>query len=409
MSGTLPWGPSLDGLRSLDGGITRVGGIRAAGIVAGLKESGAPDLALVDAGAPVPVAVTTTTNRVKAAPCIVTEEYAADGRARAVVVNSGNANACTGARGVEDARATSEAVASELGCDPADVLPLSTGIIGVPMPMQRLLPAVPALVRALDTGPAAAELAGRGIMTTDTVPKSSALGFVGPDGDQVVAGFAKGAGMIEPAMATLLAVIATDVRLPSSALGPLLRRVVTRTFNRISIDACGSTNDTVVLLATGRSGPPSSPDLVETAVEAVSAALAKAIVVDGEGTSKVAAVTVRGTESDREAEQLARAVTSSVLFRAAVHGADPNWGRILAAMGSAGVGFDPERVEVSCGEVTVCRSGTAVEFDRERAVEALSGPEVRFEIRVGTGRGGATLLTADLTPGYVAENAYYTT
>ena len=410
MTGPLPWGPpSAAGISRIDGGITAVEGIRAAGIIAGLKDSGAPDLALVDAGVPVAVAVTTTTNLVKAAPCIVTERYAASGRARAVVVNAGNANACTGQRGLDDAVATSTAVAGELGCEPGQVLPLSTGIIGVPMPMDRLLPAVPTLVADLGGDEAAGDRAAHAIMTTDTASKTIAVEVADDNGSCVVGGFAKGAGMMEPAMATMIAVIATDAQVPATILGEVLRQAVARSFNRISIDACGSTNDTVVLLATGSSRPPPGLDRLRTGIELVCAQLAQAIVADGEGTSKVAAVTVEGAANDEDAERLARAVTSSTLFRAAVHGADPNWGRIMAALGSAGVVFDPAAVRVACGDITVCRGGVAAPFERGRATAALSGDEVSFEIGVGSGPGRATMLTADLTPAYVTENAYSTT
>lgn len=406
----LPWGPTdRSGLTALPGGVTAVDGIRAAGVVAGLKPSGAPDLALVDAGAPVAVAVTTTTNLVKAAPCVVTEQHAADGRARAVVVNAGNANACTGTRGLDDARHTTEQLARLLGCAPSDILPLSTGIIGVPMPMPRLLAALPALTDDLDADVDAGERAARAITTTDSVVKQAAVEVVDVAGRCRVAGMAKGAGMIEPAMATMLAVLVTDAPLSGPVLDRVLHQAVARSFNRISVDACGSTNDTVVLLATGTAAAPASLTGLQTAVEAVCADLARAIVADGEGTSRTCAVTVGGAPTEREAEQLARAVTSSALFRAAIHGADPNWGRILAAMGGAGVPFDPDRVSVRCGGITVCRFGTATSFDAGQAAAALARPEVTVEVDLGLGSRAATLLCADLTPQYVADNAYYTT
>jgi glutamate N-acetyltransferase / amino-acid N-acetyltransferase len=407
---TLLWGPvDRSQLLALPGGVTAVEGVRAAGIVAGLKPSGAPDLALVDAGRPVAAAVTTTTNLVKAAPCVVAEEHVADGRARAVVINAGNANACTGSRGLTDARDTARLVADALGCAPADVLPLSTGIIGVPMPMDRVRTAIPALIDDLGGDEAAAERAARAIVTTDTVTKRFAVEVADDAGACRIAGFAKGAGMIEPAMATMLAVLVTDAPLSGPVLPKLLRQAVARTFNRISVDGCGSTNDTVVLLATGTATRPPSLGAMQTGLEAVCADLAHAIVADGEGTSKVCALTVAGAATEADAERLARAVTGSVLFRAAVHGADPNWGRILAAMGAAGVAFDPDRVTVRCGGVTVCRFGTATAFDHGQAAAALSGAQVTIEVDLGIGERSATLLCADLTPQYVADNAYYTT
>jgi glutamate N-acetyltransferase / amino-acid N-acetyltransferase len=407
---SLPWGPAdRSALTDLEGGLTAVDGVRAGGIAAGLKPSGALDLALVDVGAPVAAAVVTTTNLVEAAPCRVTEEHAANGRARAVVINAGNANACTGERGLADARQTAVEVAALLGCEPTDVLVLSTGIIGVPMVMDPLLTSLPLLVDDLADDADAAERAARAMCTTDTRTKVVAVRVADDAGSCTIAGMAKGAGMIEPAMATMLTVLVTDAPMSGAIMQRILRQAVARTFNRISVDACGSTNDTVVLLATGTATAPPTFASLQLGLEAVCADLAHAIVSDGEGTSKVAAVTVRGAASDTDAERLARAVTSSTLFRAAVHGGDPNWGRILAAMGASGVEFDPGRVQVRCGGVTVCRFGTAAAFDAGLAASALSQPEVAFEIDLGTGAGEATLLTADITPDYVRENAYYTT
>jgi glutamate N-acetyltransferase/amino-acid N-acetyltransferase len=406
----LRWGPAdRAALTALDGGVTAVPGVLAGGVAAGLKTSGAPDLALVDAGQRVAAAVVTTTNLVKAAPCVVTERHAADGHARAVVVNAGNANACTGERGVEDALLTATRTAGLLGCEPADVLPLSTGIIGVPLPVRMLVDALPAVVGDLGDDPAAGERAARAITTTDTVVKQRAVRIQDGAGACHLGGFAKGAGMIEPAMATMLAVLVADAPLAGPVLQRLLGQAVDRTFNRISVDACGSTNDTVVLLATGSASSPPSLGAVQVGLEAVCADLAHAIVADGEGTSRIAAVEVRHAASDEDAARLARAVTSSTLFRAALHGADPNWGRILAAMGGCGVPFEPARVEVRCGGITVCRFGTAVVFDRGQAAVAMRHDEVLIEIDLHQGSGTATMLTADLTPGYVAENAYYTT
>ena len=410
MTAPLPWGPTdRSALTPVDGGVSAVDGVRAAGVAAGLKDSGGLDLALIDVGTPVAVAVTTTTNLVKAAPCVVTEQHAADGRARAVVVNAGNANACTGERGMADARRIAAEVAALLDCDPADVLPLSTGIIGVPLPIERVLAAVPAVVDDLADDASAGDRAAQAIRTTDTVTKAAAVRVSDAAGNCTVGGIAKGAGMIEPAMATLLSVVATDAPIGSTVLERLLGQAVARTFNRISVDACGSTNDTVVLLATGTVSDAPSLAAVQAGIESDCADLAHAIVADGEGTSRVAAVTVRGAATEEAAERLARAITSSALFRAAVHGADPNWGRILAAMGSAGVPFEPARVQVACGGITVCRFGTAAVFDRGQAAAALSRDEVVFEIDLGAGKRSATLLTADLTPQYVAANAYYTT
>jgi glutamate N-acetyltransferase/amino-acid N-acetyltransferase len=396
-------------LRALAGGIGAVAGVRAAACAAGLRSDGRDDLALVDVGSRAVAAVTVTTNQVRAAPCELTLEHVADGHARAVVANSGNANACTGAAGLAAARASAAAVASALGCDPEDVLVLSTGVIGVPLAVGRLVEAVPALAQGLAEGAEAAGRAAAAVMTTDTVRKEAALAVDADGASCVVGGFAKGAGMIEPAMATMLGVIVTDAALDPTSARRLLSDAVHRTFDRISVDACGSTNDTVVLVATGTADRSPDAAAVGAAIERVCATLAHAIVDDGEGTGKVCRLEVVGAPDVATAEALGRAVTASVLFRAALHGGDPNWGRILAAMGTSPVRFDPDRVAVRIGEVTVCRDGAAAAHDRDAAAAAMAGHDVDIVVDLGTGRASATLLTADLTPEYVAENAYYTT
>ena len=402
------FGPADRGaLRPLDGGVCAADGITAGASAAGLKASGKPDIAVVLSDRPAGAAVVTTTNLVKAAPCVVTEEHARDGHARAIVVNAGNANACTGEQGLLDARATAVETARLLGVATDEVLVLSTGIIGVPLPLGPLLDGLPAAVRDLDA--AGADRAAEAITTTDTRTKQVAYEVRDGSGTCRIGGMAKGAGMIEPAMATMLAVITTDAPLGGSVLRPMLRQAVQRTFNRISVDACGSTNDTVVVLATGAAATPPGLATLQVALEAVCADLARMIVEDGEGTARVAEVTVSGAASEDDAERLARAICSSALFRAAVHGADPNWGRILAAMGGAGVPFEPARVSVSCGGITVCRFGTAATFDRGQAAAAMSKDVVPVAVDLGAGSARATMLTADLTPEYVAANAYYTT
>jgi glutamate N-acetyltransferase/amino-acid N-acetyltransferase len=407
---SLPWGPTdRSMLTAVEGGVTAVPGVRAAGVAAGLKRSGASDLALIDAGAVVPASAVVTSNLVVAAPCTVLRRHLGDGQARAVVVNAGNANACTGARGLEDAVHTCTAVGRHLGAQPTDVLPMSTGVIGVPLDLDRLLTAVPALLDDLESGPAAGHRAARAICTTDTVPKQAAVRVDDAAGSATIGGMAKGAGMIEPSMATMLSVLTTDAPLSGVVLDRLLRQAVARSFNRISIDACGSTNDTVVLLATGTATAPPSLASLQTGLEAVCADLARAIVGDGEGTHRVAAVTVRGAPTEADAELLARGITGSTLVRAALHGADPNWGRILAAMGTTGISFDPDRVEVACGGITVCRFGTATAFDPGQVAAAMSRDEVTIEVDLRLGARSATLLTAELTPDYVRFNADYTT
>jgi glutamate N-acetyltransferase / amino-acid N-acetyltransferase len=285
---------------------------------------------------------------------------------------------------------------------------MSTGVIGVPLPIERITAALPGLAAGLtaDGGPAAAEA----MMTTDTHPKQVAFEVTDAAGGRcVVAGMAKGVGMIEPAMATLLVVLTTDAPLAPPLAKQLLRTNVRRTFNRISVDGDGSTSDTVALLATGTAAQPPGLDTLERALHAVCADLAEQVVADGEGASRVAAVTVRGASSEDDAEHLARAVATSLLVRAAIHGADPNWGRILMALGNAGVAFDPRRVSVTCAGITVCRFGVAASFDPGQVAAAMSRPEIEIGIDLGAGRSSATMLTCDLTPEYVRFNSEYTT
>ena len=410
-SGSVP--PSGTTLTPLPDGLAEVAGLRFAATSVGVRSSAhrdpaAPDVALLDVGEPVVAAIVTTTNLVRAAPCVVGVEHVADGRVRAVVVNSGNANACTGADGLVAARAMAASVASALGCDERDVVPMSTGVIGVPLPVDRIVGGVPGLVASLDGGAEAAASLARAMMTTDTHPKQVALRIQGDGGSCIVAGVAKGAGMIEPAMATMLSVIVTDAQLDAAAASRILRAAVDRTFNRISVDSCGSTNDTVLLLATGRAGPVTE-EAVAAGVEAVAADLAKRIVTDGEGVTRVARLHVTGAPDVGTAHALGRAVAASALFRTALHGSDPNWGRILAAMGASGTAFDPARVAVRFGTVTVCAEGGAVPYDHAAAVELLRASEVDITVDLGLGAAAASHLVADLSAGYVHVNAEYTT
>jgi glutamate N-acetyltransferase / amino-acid N-acetyltransferase len=402
------WGPSdRTGLRPVDGGLTACPGLRASGVAAGIKPSGKPDLALIVADEPVSTAVVTTTNLVKAPSCTVTERHAANGTSQAIVINAGNANVCT-PQGEDHVARMVGATAGHLDVVEQDVLVMQTGMIGVPLPIEAIEAALPDAVAALsdDGGPAAAEA----MLTTDTVSKQVAFEVTDDRGGScIVAGMAKGVGMIEPAMATLLVVLATDAPINPRLLKQLLRGAVATTFNRISVDGDGSTSDTVALLATGTADAPPSIDAISRGLEAVCADLAHAVVADGEGASRVAGITVQGATSEEDAEGLARAVATSLLVRAAIHGGDPNWGRILMAMGTAGVDFEPRRVSVSCGDVMVCRFGVATSFDRGLAAAAMRKDEVQITVDLGVGRASATVLTCDLTPEYVRFNAEYTT
>ncbi|MFA9445593.1 bifunctional glutamate N-acetyltransferase/amino-acid acetyltransferase ArgJ [Egicoccus sp. AB-alg6-2] len=401
------WGPGdRSGLEPVEGGATAAAGFRASGVVSGVKPSGRPDLALLVADAPAGAAAVTTTNLVKAPACTLTDRHVADGRAQAIVVNAGNANVCT-PQGEAHAQRLAAVTADRLGIAAGDVIVMSTGVIGVPLPIERIEAALPTAVAALtaDGGDAAATA----MLTTDTRTKQVAFRVTDDHGTCVVGGMAKGVGMIEPTMATLLVAITTDAPLGGPIARKLLRAAVSTTFNRISVDGDGSTSDTVALLASGTAAQPPGLDTLARAVHAVCADLAHAVVADGEGATRVAAVTVREAAIEADAERIARAVATSLLVRAAIHGGDPNWGRILMAMGNAGVEFDPRRVTVRCGGITVCRFGVAASFDRGQAAAAMRKPEVTIEVDLGTGAASATVLTCDLTPEYVRFNAEYTT
>jgi glutamate N-acetyltransferase / amino-acid N-acetyltransferase len=402
------WGPAdRRGLEPLDGGITAVPGVRAGGVISGVKPSGRSDLALVATDEPAAAALVTTRNLVKAPACTLSEQHVADGRARAIVINAGNANVAT-PDGEAHALRLATSAADALGLAAAsEVLVMSTGVIGVPLPIDRIEAAMPAA--AADIDHQGGGRAATAMMTTDTHAKQVAFRVSDDQGSCTVAGMAKGVGMIEPDMATLLVVLTTDAPVTGQVLRQLLRRAVDATFNRISVDGDGSTSDTVAVLATGTATAPPGLETLARALHAVCADLAQQVVADGEGASRVAAVTVTGAATESEAEQLARSVATSLLVRAAIHGADPNWGRILMALGNARVAFDPRRVSVRCAGITVCRFGVAASFDRGQAAAAMQRPQVDIEVDVASGDARATVLTCDLTPEYVSFNADYTT
>ena len=409
-AGDAAWyGMAASTFDAVDGGICAVPGVRAAGVAAGLKPDGALDVAIIDAGQASDVAVVQTTNQVRAAPVEVTARHAADRRARAVVLNSGNANACTGPEGEQIAVDTTAHAADLLGCASDEVLVCSTGVIGVPMTSQRqaLLAGVTRAVA--DAGPDGADDAARAIMTTDTVPKAAAVRVADGDGGCVIGGLAKGAGMIAPAMATMLCVVATDAPVPGRVLGQITRQAVDRTFGRISVDGCQSTNDAVIVLATGTAQQ--APGIADftNGLTAVLGELAEQVVRDGEGANHLIRLHITGAKHVSDAVALGRAVADSVLVRAAFAGGDPNWGRILAAMGATSVQFVPERVDVRFGPLTVCRFGIGASFDPGPAEVILSRPEIDVTVDLNLGSAEVTVLTCDLTHDYVTINAEYTT
>ena len=376
-------------------------GFRAAGVTAGLKDSGSPDLALVVNDGPLSAAAGVfTANRVKAAPVLWSQQVLSAGQVEAVVLNSGGANACTGPEGFGDTHRTAEAVADALGTGAARVAVCSTGLIGVRLPMDRLLPGVARAAQELsaDGGPAAAEA----IRTTDTVAKTA----VAPGDGWSVGGMAKGAAMLSPALATMLAVVVTDAVAEPAVLDEVLRTATARTFDRVDTDGCMSTNDTVLLLASGASGvTPTSAEL-QSAVSAVCHDLAQQMVRDAEGASKDIAVEVVGAASVDDALEAARAVGRSNLLKCALHGNDPNWGRVLAAVGTTRAAFEPDDLDVAINGVQVCRGGAPGD---PRELVDLTGREVRIVVDLHAGPHEAVLWTSDLTAEYVHENSAYST
>lgn len=381
--------------------VTAARGFRAAGVAAGLKSSGALDVALVvNDGPRFTAAGVFTTNKVVAAPVLWSRQVLNDSTLRAVVLNSGGANACTGPQGFADTHRTAEHVAEALGVGPIDVAVCSTGLIGVALDMPALLDGVDRAVTDLHDagGPAAAEA----IMTTDTTAKQSTRTFDGA----TIGGMAKGAGMLAPGMATMLAVLTTDAMIDSIELRNALVQAVDRTFNRVDSDGCMSTNDTVLILANGASGVEWDAPTVSTAIEQVCGDLARAMVADAEGASKEILVDVRGALTEDDAVAAARSVARSNLFKAAMFGCDPNWGRILAAVGTSAAQFEADRVSVTINGVMVCRSGAA--YGDPDTVD-LAGRDVHVVIDLGAGAATGFIWTNDLTHDYVHENSAYST
>jgi glutamate N-acetyltransferase/amino-acid N-acetyltransferase len=381
--------------------VTAAQGFRAAGVAAGLKTTGLLDVALVVNDGPGRTAAGVfTANRVKAAPVVWTQQVVADGRVDAVVLNSGGANACTGPAGFQDTHATAEWTADLLGVSAGDVAVCSTGLIGERLPVDALMHGLDEAVPLLDA--AGADDAARAIMTTDTRPKQS----VAVSDGFVVGGMAKGAGMLAPGLATMLAVLTTDADVPAGLLDRVLRGATSRTFDRLDSDGCMSTNDTVLLLASGASGVAPGETELAAAVEQVCADLAHQLVDDAEGASKTVAVTVSRAASEDDALVVARAVARSNLLKCALHGEDPNWGRVLAAVGTTDAAFEADRLAVALNDVWVCREGTAAE-DRGKA--DLSGREVSVVVDLAAGQAEVTVWTNDLTAAYVHENSAYST
>ena len=395
-----------------------VPGFRFAGVHGGIKKGRRRDVALIVADEAVPAAAVFTKNRAPAAPVVVAREHVRDGRLRAVLVNSGNANAATGARGLATARWSCTEVARRLGAAPADVLPCSTGVIGVVLDRKPLGRGIADAVAALSEKGFAN--AARATMTSDAFPKWAAesVELPGRDGTQTatVACMAKGAGMIEPDMATLLVTVLTDAPLGPGAAGRMLREGVAGSFNAITVDGDTSTNDTVVLMASGRCAvrkirSRSSPGYAEVrdAVGRVLSRTARMCVADGEGATHVVDIVVRGATSDALAARGARAIARSTLMKCALAGADPNWGRVVMALGDAGIAVELERLSIKVAGVSVVRRGKLPSpATLARAARAMRETEYAIDVEIGNGRGRAAVVTSDLTEAYVHFNSAYT-
>ena len=406
----------------ISGGVTAAQGFRAAGMHCGVKDNfAAPqpdkkDLAMVLSEVPCTAAGTYTSNVVKADPVILTQAYLADGKAQGVILDSGNANACA-PKGEENAKKMAAAAAAATGLKPEDFAVCSTGVIGVELNISAIEAAVPTLVKALTNTPAAGTDAAHAIMTTDTYTKEIAV-TVDIGGKPVTLGaMAKGSGMIHPNMGTMLCVVTTDCAIDGSVLQPMLREVVAKTFNRITVDGDTSTNDTCVVLANGLagnapiSGPGKEYDAFYAALRTVLEYEAKAIAGDGEGAGRLVTCTVEGAATEEKAEAMAKAVVRSPLVKTAMFGADANWGRVLCAIGYSGADFDPKDVAVkflsSAGELPVCDRGQGVPFDEGKAKTVLSEKEVTIVVTLHEGSADCSCWGCDLTYDYVKINGDY--
>jgi len=387
-------------------------GFRAAGVAAGLKESGDPDVAVVlNDGPSRAAAAVFTANRVHAAPVKWSRQVVSGGRVRAVVLNSGGANACTGPLGFQDTHATAERLAAAIGDSAGEIAVCSTGLIGERLPMDKLLPAVDAAVAEADRS--GGVHAADAIRTTDTVVKIAFRRLRSPGGrppgppdDYTIGGMAKGAGMIAPALATMLCVLTTDADLTAEELDAALRSATAVTFDRLDTDGCMSTNDTVLLMASGASGvKPDKRDFTRALTE-VCADLARQLQLDAEGASKMITIEVVGAVTETDAVTVGRAVARSNLLKCAIAGEDPNWGRVLSAVGTTDAVFDPDRLNVAINGVWVCRGGAPGD---ERSKVDLKSRDVTITVDLSAGPQAALILTTDLTEAYVHENTAYST
>jgi glutamate N-acetyltransferase/amino-acid N-acetyltransferase len=382
--------------------VTAPSGFRAAGIAAGIKTTGALDMAMVvNDGPQLHAAGVFTTNKIQAAPVLWSRQVLTTGRLRAVVLNSGGANACTGSQGFQTTHATAEKAAEVLECGAAEIAVCSTGLIGSQLPRDVVLAGVAAVAAKLaDTGQSATE-AATAVLTTDTRPKQ---GVYRDDDGWRIGGFAKGAGMVAPAMATLLAVLSTDASVEPADLDRALRAASSRTFEQLDFDGGTSTNDTVLLMANGASGVKVGAEELTDALTAFCTTLVDQLQADAEGATKHVTVAVRGAATEREALAVARRVARDSLVKTAFFGSDPNWGRVAMAVGNANATIDPHRLEIAMNGVTLCRDGAAA---GDRHAADLSGRDILVEVDLHVGAAAAQIRTTDLSPRYVEENSAY--
>ena len=400
-------------VQPIDGGVTAPAGFRASGIHCGIKASGKPDLSLLVSDSPAEAAGVFTLSLAKAAPLIVCQEHLASsgGRASAIVTNSGCANACTGPQGMDDAQEMARLTASTLGCDVEHVLVASTGVIGVNLKMENVREGIPRAAAALSESGGAA--AARAIMTTDPFPKEYAVKVDTEFGSFHVGGMAKGSGMIEPRMATMLGYLTTDAATDPATLARALSDACRYTFNAITVDGEPSTNDCVFALANGRSGVQINENLYPVLFEgfrAVAHELALGVVRGGEGATKLVSITATGAASDADAWTAARAIANSPLVKTAIHGGDPNWGRLVAAAARSGAAFVLDGARVQIGHLVLFESGRPFDHLAPQAAEYLTGKDLAIEVNLGAGGSySATVWTCDLSAEYVKINAEYRT
>ncbi|MSO37059.1 MAG: bifunctional glutamate N-acetyltransferase/amino-acid acetyltransferase ArgJ [Acidimicrobiia bacterium] len=384
--------------------VTAAMGFAAGGSACGIKAGGGPDLAIVttETRGPVPAAGVFTLNLAQAAPVQVSRKHLHDAHATAVVLSSGNANAATGEQGRADALRMAELTALGLGCDTTDVLVCSTGLIGYPMPMYALESGIPVLAAKLNGSTAAANA----ILTTDSVSKEAVVSIEGTNA--VIGGMAKGAAMLMPSMATMLAVLTTDAEVDPSTLQTALTRAVDLSFNQLCVDACTSTNDTVLVLASGASGAGITNrnefHALTDALTEVCSSLAEQMARDAEGASKLARITIRGARSDSQARLAARSVARSQLVQCSLNGEDPYWGRVLSELGVSGAIFDPESVDISFNGIVCCRNGIAAAHDAVALAGAMTERDIHIECTLNAGNGRASVLFTDLSHAYIDEN-----